>query len=176
MQEIRRTQLRSLLHQRFDGKQAALAEAVDRSASQVSALFSGQRAIGEKLARDFERHLNLSVGWLDTPVEQGAAKNTGHAKPATVQVADASATIDWNLLEVIIEATDRLIAEERRPMRPELRTRLIKAMYEYYADQEESLAEADRAKIFDIVKAAWAAGTGAHDAGTKTPQGSGSAQ
>lgn len=66
--EIRRKQLVRLLKERFDNNKAALARAIDRAPATVWRLVTKgehQKPIGEKLAREIERALNLPLYWLD---------------------------------------------------------------------------------------------------------------
>lgn len=70
IQAIRRANLAALIQTRFEGKQSALATAVDRQASYISRCLAepGKNAkpIGEKFARHIEQALNLPNGALDT--------------------------------------------------------------------------------------------------------------
>lgn len=67
--EIRRQNLRLLVKEKFNGKIAALAGAVDRAASYLSRCLtdnpSHRKGIGERVARDIESKLLLPVNWLD---------------------------------------------------------------------------------------------------------------
>lgn len=76
IKDVRRYRLRNLVIRKFGGKQAALAEAIGRTASYVARLFSTKpdhsRNIGENLAREIERLCGEPVGSLDqllTPYE-----------------------------------------------------------------------------------------------------------
>lgn len=60
--EIRRTNLQSLVDTLG---LATFAERVGRSKTQISSLTTGWRNLGEKLARDFERSLDLEEGYFD---------------------------------------------------------------------------------------------------------------
>jgi len=62
----RREALKRLIDERFEGKQADFARAINRSPSLVWQCLSGHRNIGEKLAREIESKLRLKKGWLDT--------------------------------------------------------------------------------------------------------------
>ncbi len=85
IQEIRRANLAALVQTRFQGKQSALAVAVDRQASYISRCLasSGKNAktIGEKFARHVEHSLGLSPGALDTA--------PGHDTPARRDLLEA---------------------------------------------------------------------------------------
>lgn len=69
--DIRRDNLRALMKQRFDGKQARLADALGRSANYISRCLStapssaGSKNIGEDFARDIEAKLGLERYQLD---------------------------------------------------------------------------------------------------------------
>lgn len=63
--DIRRANLH-LLMRRYD-KQVVLAEALGLAPAFMSALLSGERNMGEKLARKVEQRLGESSGWLDQP-------------------------------------------------------------------------------------------------------------
>ncbi|WP_110693319.1 S24 family peptidase [Salinicola halophyticus] len=66
--DIRRTNLQSLLDDRFKGKKARLADAIDRQSSYVSRCLSTgthRKRIGEDFARHVEKALGLANGWLD---------------------------------------------------------------------------------------------------------------
>lgn len=69
--EIRRENLRALMKQRFDGKQARLADALGKSANYISRCLStapssaGSKNIGEDFARDIETKLGLERYQLD---------------------------------------------------------------------------------------------------------------
>ena len=62
----RREALKRLIDERFEGKQAEFARAINRSPSLVWQCLSGHRNIGEKLAREIESKLRLKQGWLDS--------------------------------------------------------------------------------------------------------------
>lgn len=70
-QNIRRTNLSSLVRTRFSGNQSALAAAVDRQASYISRCLAepgkNSKPIGEKFARHVEQALGLLPGALDSP-------------------------------------------------------------------------------------------------------------
>lgn len=61
----RKDALKRLIDEKFEGKQADFARAINRSPSLVWQCLSGHRNIGEKLARDIESKLRLKRGWLD---------------------------------------------------------------------------------------------------------------
>lgn len=70
---IRRQKIRELIDEKFGGNQSAFARQIGRQADYVSRILSGRRGVGEELARDIERKLNLPALWLDgaTNVEPG---------------------------------------------------------------------------------------------------------
>jgi len=57
--------LQEILKTRFNGRQRLLAQAIGKSAGQVSQWFTGHRPIGNAVARSIELALNLPQGWLD---------------------------------------------------------------------------------------------------------------
>lgn len=66
--DIRRANLQRLLKAKFDGKQARLADAIDRSANYISRCLtesSYRKRIGEDFARHIEKSVGLDSGWLD---------------------------------------------------------------------------------------------------------------
>jgi phage repressor protein C with HTH and peptisase S24 domain len=62
--ETRRTNLQSLIEERFGGTQRKLAEAIDRQPDYVSRCLRGHKRIGETFARHIETSLNLPDGYL----------------------------------------------------------------------------------------------------------------
>lgn len=76
IKHCRRDRVLLLIKERFDGNKAAFAKAIGRPAPNVHrmlAIGSGkdQRGIGEELARDIEKSLDLPHLWLDQPTETG---------------------------------------------------------------------------------------------------------
>ncbi|WGI23659.1 S24 family peptidase [Halomonas alkaliantarctica] len=66
--DLRRENLKRILDARFNGKRAALADAIDREASYISRCLSDKahrKKIGEEFARHIESRLNLPSRWLD---------------------------------------------------------------------------------------------------------------
>lgn len=63
--EIRRSNLSRLIKEQFEGKQRRLADAIDRQPDYISRVLKGTKNVGEKLAREIEQTLGLSMGWLD---------------------------------------------------------------------------------------------------------------
>jgi hypothetical protein len=76
---IRRSNLRFLLSHRFGGRQVDLAGAVGRPADYISRLLRGVVGLGEDVARDFERRLDLPAFWLDR--EQESFEIAGRPEP-----------------------------------------------------------------------------------------------
>ncbi len=64
--EIRKSNLSRLIKEQFEGTQRRLADAIDRQPDYISRVLKGTKNVGEKLAREIEQTLGLSVGWLDT--------------------------------------------------------------------------------------------------------------
>ncbi len=73
----RRDALKRLIDERYGGKQADLARAINRSPSLVWQCLNGHRNIGEKLAREIESKLRLKKGWLDDMVVVDEAHKAG---------------------------------------------------------------------------------------------------
>lgn len=61
----RKQLLKDLVTNRFDGKQADFARAINRSPAQVNQWLSGHRAIGDAGARHIELKLSLPQGYFD---------------------------------------------------------------------------------------------------------------
>lgn len=61
----RRTRIRALIDERFEGNEAAFGRAVGKAPSVIWQLVSGHRNLGEKLAREFETKLALGRGYFD---------------------------------------------------------------------------------------------------------------
>lgn len=84
--DIRRENLRALMKQRFDGKQARLADALGKSANYISRCLStapssaGSKNIGEEFARDIEAKLGLERYQLDQKGMKPAEKVVGNAE------------------------------------------------------------------------------------------------
>ncbi|WP_285355421.1 helix-turn-helix transcriptional regulator [Pseudomonas sp. lyk4-R2A-10] len=84
--DIRRENLRTLMKQRFDGRQARLADALGKSANYISRCLStaqssaGSKNIGEDFAREIEQKLGLERYQLDQKDMQLVAKVEGNAE------------------------------------------------------------------------------------------------
>lgn len=63
----RKENLASLLEQRFGGKIASMARAIDRDDAYLWQLLNGERNVGERVARHIEARLQLARGVLDSP-------------------------------------------------------------------------------------------------------------
>ena len=59
-----------LIERVFGGSQTKFARAINRSNAQVNALVRERKPIGDALALNIERTLNLRIGWLDIPIEK----------------------------------------------------------------------------------------------------------
>ncbi|PSJ23596.1 XRE family transcriptional regulator [Halomonas sp. ND22Bw] len=78
----RRDNLKALLNDRFEGKRAALAHAIEREPSYISRCLSDKahrKKIGEDFARHIEKALGLAQGWLDREPETATASNVQEA-------------------------------------------------------------------------------------------------
>lgn len=68
MEEIyarRRDRLRKLIDDRFDGVDGAFADEVQRPRPNISQLLSGNRRMGEDIARSIEEHMKLPPYWME---------------------------------------------------------------------------------------------------------------
>ncbi|WP_444757167.1 S24 family peptidase [Pseudomonas sp. A014] len=102
--EIRRSNLRELVTERFNGRIAGLAEAIDRAPSYLSRCLTGKtehrKRIGESLARDIEDRLDLPRFWLDVICATGetrkqpAAAATDHPELADLTIWDDQSPIE----------------------------------------------------------------------------------
>ncbi|WP_293006897.1 hypothetical protein [Nitrosomonas sp.] len=62
---IRNKRLKTILNERFGGKQSAMAEALGIAANLVSRYVTGGKGIGENMKSDIESRLGLPKDWLD---------------------------------------------------------------------------------------------------------------
>jgi len=87
---IRLQRIRALVAQRFDGNKGKFADAIGRKRPYVYRLFSAtstdRRAVGEVLARDIERRLNLPAGFLDREDSQATAPAALQLTPAEIDL------------------------------------------------------------------------------------------
>jgi hypothetical protein len=67
LKDVRRGNLRRLIDEKFWGRAAAAARAIERPPQQVNDMLSGRKFFGEKIARHIEETLSLPVGYLDAP-------------------------------------------------------------------------------------------------------------
>lgn len=63
--EVRKERVRELINERFNGKKIEFATAIGKSPAQVSHWLTDQRVIGNGVASDIEKALDLPRGWLD---------------------------------------------------------------------------------------------------------------
>lgn len=61
----REEKVRQLIAESFNGNQANFARAISKSAAQVNQWLNGYRSIGDAVALQIEKALNLPIGWLD---------------------------------------------------------------------------------------------------------------
>jgi hypothetical protein len=94
--DVRRARLRGVIDEKFWGRAAALARAVDRSPQAINDMLAGRKAFGEKLARHFEDKLSLPVGYLDAlPTERREVDLPQQARPTTTgQTSTLPASIE----------------------------------------------------------------------------------
>ncbi|ANY85957.1 S24 family peptidase [Pseudomonas putida] len=94
--EIRRQNLRELVTERFNGRIAGLAEAIERAPSYLSRCLSGKpehrKRVGEALARDIEDRLDLPRFWLDV-----ACVTNDHHRREVAQVAEHPEMTDLSI-------------------------------------------------------------------------------
>ena len=75
----RRDKILYLITNLFNGSQVKFAEAIKRSPAQVNQWVTNRRAIGDALALQIERNLNLPIGWLDKEVDNKVKNNQSNA-------------------------------------------------------------------------------------------------
>ena len=76
MYEVRKQRLAQLITERFEGSQKDFAEAVEKAPAQIAHYLRGNRNLGEAVAREIEKKLALSPGWLDGIEHQPGAQLT----------------------------------------------------------------------------------------------------
>lgn len=72
-QLIRKERLQELVDNDYGGVARRLAEKINKSDSYVRNLLNGRKGMGEKVAREIEKALNLYAGYLDTPPDKQSA-------------------------------------------------------------------------------------------------------
>lgn len=98
--EIRRRNLQALLNDRFGGKKARLADAIDRQSSYISRCLSTgahRKRIGEDFARHTEESLGLDKGWLDQPEPISASINESRSESYGKPASDNELTFTENM-------------------------------------------------------------------------------
>ncbi|WFM72929.1 helix-turn-helix transcriptional regulator [Halomonas sp. CKK8] len=115
----RRENLRQLLEERFQGKKASLAHAIEREPSYISRCLSDKahrKNIGEDFARHIERSLGLSEGWMDKAPREPA----GGADPKKVvagPIGAATGAAHPRRDDMVLHDTE--IVEDDGPLRPD---------------------------------------------------------
>ena len=91
--KYRREWLWRLLEERFNGKQAALAEATNISPGALHGSLNNQRNVGERIARRVEEKLNLAPGSLDKPIgpQKRSPRDRRSSRPKHKQSEEALA-------------------------------------------------------------------------------------
>ncbi|WP_241074776.1 hypothetical protein [Achromobacter insuavis] len=84
---VRLQRFRTLMDDRFGGKQAAIATAVGKPANYVSRIISGNKKLGEEIVREFETSLDLPAYWFD-----GLTDTTAWPFPSVSRAAYESLT------------------------------------------------------------------------------------
>jgi len=119
---IRRERVVAIVEAKFDGSKAAFAKAIDRTDNYVSRMLNPNGAqhkkIGEDLARDIERKLQLPLGYLDGMTE--AKAGTIHGIEVTPVGARLGA--EWEKLEEPLRSQiqtliETLVARQKRSRR-----------------------------------------------------------
>jgi len=67
--EIRQIRLQQLLSDRFNGKQALMADKTEIAATLISRYANGSKGIGERMRDKIEDACGLPRGWMDLPME-----------------------------------------------------------------------------------------------------------
>ncbi|BBL75606.1 hypothetical protein [Methylomagnum ishizawai] len=62
---IRRERLRQLINEMYGGHQASFAHRIERAPDYISRCLTGNKGIGEELARSIEREFQLPDYWMD---------------------------------------------------------------------------------------------------------------
>lgn len=111
---VRRANLELLKNE--SGSMTALADSLGRDQGQISKLVNGTLDMGDKLARDIEKKLELESGWLDIPkgINQTIFKDVKKDMNALLESAgvemDASDLADFYLLSydlLILHSVDK---------------------------------------------------------------------
>ncbi|WP_375581809.1 hypothetical protein ABWH88_06690 [Marinobacter adhaerens] len=105
----RREALKRLIDERFEGKQAELARAINRSPSLVWQCLSGHRNIGEKLAREIESKLRLKQGWLDSDSADFTLSDQPYTPGTDNPPAASSSEIDLLLAKATPRSRQQLL-------------------------------------------------------------------
>ena len=74
IQQTRRTSLRRIIDQRFDGNVSRFAQSAGKAQSQIADMLDGRKAFGERVARTIESNLHLPVGYLDLGYDLAVAE------------------------------------------------------------------------------------------------------
>lgn len=100
-----------LIERDFGGSQTKFAQAINRSNAQVNALVKERKPIGDALALNIERTLELGIGWFDIPITKindqetqiknaGDSNNIDNIQSSIGLIESADATIPLNKNEV----------------------------------------------------------------------------
>lgn len=95
--------IKQLINDRFNRNQAAFARAIDKSPAQVSQWVTGNRSIGDGVARQIEMVLDLPAGWMWT----GDLSEPSNVQPAHQVYSDVP-LISWVQAGNWAEAIDLL--------------------------------------------------------------------
>lgn len=97
-----------LIERDFEGSQTKFARAINRSNAQVNALVKERKPIGDALALNIEKTLNLGIGWFDIPIEKIEDQET-----QIENVANSNGTVNSQSSIGLIESADTTIPLDR---------------------------------------------------------------
>lgn len=146
---IRRNNLRALIS-RY-GTQKRLADAASLSVAHVSHMNTGHRAVGDKIARQIEQHLDLAFGWMDAAEHDSNQAHQPLAAYETVGDAELAkalqkyTALDHAFRQYILIKMEELLTYSRR-LSPFLRQQLRAPNSDNYPDWEKEM-ENDIARL-----------------------------
>lgn len=116
----------------------------------------------QKTGADFMELMRLRLAASDQPANRTVleAYQDMLVREHRAPYGDAAAPIDWELLQNVIGAVDKLAADEPQPVTPAAKADLTRRIYLYYKEGagQEGDAARDMAMVMDIVRAALKAG------------------
>lgn len=112
-----------LIERDFGGSQTKFARAINRSNAQVNALVRERKPIGDALALNIEKTLNLSIGWFDIPIgniqdqetqitnaADSSSMNNSQSSIGLIESANETIPLDRNEVELPFYTDIRLSA------------------------------------------------------------------